>query len=202
MKPKPTIADLIRPCQLSPSSHRLDAVQKWSAQHGTLLHGGDTSVDPLTSLMRKIATSDTTPKVVKAVAWLLFEHGLRITEVLNIQKCDISRQGRIRIKGLKGSNDRIVTPIMFAQFWQSLPDFMLPLGSVYSRFYFYRWFKRIGIYDVFGNNKRFSVTHMFRHHLALSLKNEFDDTALTQRVLGHRSIKSTLHYEKERKRGV
>lgn len=55
----------------------------------------------------------------------------------------------------------------------------------------------MGVYKIFGDNKKYSVTHLFRHALALQFKEDFNDTQLTQKYLGHKNIKSTEHYEKK-----
>lgn len=137
--------------------------------------------------------------VLRAVIELQFFHGLRISEVLNVTPLDITRNGRIRIKGLKGSYDRFVVSSNFLEFWINTGQHLLPLSNTYSRFYFYREYKKLGIGAHFGNSVNKSVTHYFRHAVALDSQNKFDNLSDTKMVLGHKSIKSTEKYVTKRK---
>jgi len=180
-----------------PTTAGVNPVPNPSAQTTKLLHDQTKELAEITALLHNLLHNDVVPEPVKAVAALMFEHGLRITEVLRIEKGDISASGHIRIKGLKGSNSRVVLSNIRRKFWITSPDYMFPIGNTYSRFYFYRWFKKMGVYKIFGDNKKYSVTHLFRHALALQFKVDFNDTQLTQKYLGHKNIKSTEHYEKK-----
>lgn len=136
----------------------------------------------------------------KAVIELMFMHGLRISEVLNIDQSDISKSGAIRIKALKGSSFRVVQPALFKEFWLKNCSQLLPLRTVYSRFYFYRLFKRLGLYAYFGTNSNASVTHYFRHLKGLDIQESFNDWALTQSVLGHKNVNSTHYYGQKKQK--
>lgn len=194
---KSTNSDLILHDYKSSTSRGVNPVPIPSAQTTKLLHGSSKQIADITALLSNLLYNDVVPEPVKAVAALMFEHGLRITEVLRIESRDISPSGHIHIKGLKGSNSRVVLASTLRTFWTHSPDYMFPIGNTWSRFYFYRWFKKMGVYKIFGDNKKKSVTHLFRHALALHLKDEFDNTQLTQLYLGHKNIKSTEHYEKK-----
>jgi integrase len=138
-------------------------------------------------------------QVLRCVIELQFLHGLRISEVLNITSLDITRNGRIRIKGLKGSFDRFVVSSNFTEFWTVTGQHLLPLSTTYSRFYFYREYKKLGIGAHFGNSLNKSVTHYFRHAVALDSQEKFENLTDTKMVLGHKSIKSTEKYVTKRK---
>jgi len=130
----------------------------------------------------------------RAVLELQFLYGLRISEVLNITPSDISPQGLIKIRGLKGSESRIIYAVMFKAFWQLMRvnNWMIPKS--YNRFYFYRLYKKKGIYEVFGNNSKKSVTHFLRYNYLLSLLQQNMKIEEIQLILGHKSIRSTIHY--------
>lgn len=146
-----------------------------------------------------IAGSSGTPQVVSAVAELLWLNGARITEVLNIKGSDISSQGNIKIKGLKSSNDRILRTSEHRNFWLGMRNFTNNLGSVYSRFYFYREFKKRGISLNFHGYKNQAVTHAPRHLLIADLQTIDIELTTTKQTIGHKSIKSTEHYGKKNK---
>jgi integrase len=169
------------------------------AQTRTLLQPNDLDILPIIGRANELLLSNTLPRVLLAVIELQLFYGLRISECLNITTSDISNTGHIRIRGAKGSNDRIVIPYKFASFWQNEAKAILPIGKVYSRFWFYRQYKNLGLYAIFGNSKVKSVTHLFRHLNILSLKESFNETDLTRKFIGHKSIKSTMHYERKKK---
>lgn len=132
--------------------------------------------------------------IEKAVIELLMLNGLRISEVLSIKPSDVLPNGYIRINGKKGSNDRLITSNYFRTHWQTSFISLLPLHLYYSRFYFYRLFKKIGIYGRYGSNKYNSVTHYFRHEIVLSMQKSGVDDQLISEFLGHKSSKSLLYY--------
>lgn len=139
------------------------------------------------------------PDVVKAVVELQYRFGLRITECLNFTSSDIMADGSIRIRGLKGSSDRVVKPVTYAKLWVTCFLPLLPLHTTFSRFYFYRIYKAQGWSGKFCNSGLNSVTHYFRHMKALELLNKFNDIELTARELGHKSLKSTEYYAKKQR---
>lgn len=145
-----------------------------------------------------IIQNDKLPLVLRAVIELQFLHGLRISEVLNITASDITRNGRIRIKGLKGSFDRFVLSSNFIEFWTCSGIPLLPLCRCYSRFYFYREYKKLCIGARFGNSHNNSVTHWFRHAVALDSIETFHSINDTKIVLGHKNSKSTQKYVTKR----
>ena len=132
----------------------------------------------------------------KAVIELLYLYGLRISEVLKILPTDVAPTGQIFIKTSKTGEPRIVVPVEYTNFWANTGRLSLPLSNIYSRFYFYRLFKKLGYYSKYGNNDKYSVTHYFRHELVRNLEaNGFDRKAIAQ-FLAHRGLKSIGYYEK------
>lgn len=180
------------------SKPRVNSAITLGAQTTTLLQPDGEDILPIIARANELLLSNTLPRVLLAVIELQLFYGLRISECLNITSSDISNTGHIRIRGAKGSSDRIVIPYKFASFWQNEATAILPIGNVYSRFWFYRQYKNLGLYAIFGNNKVKSVTHLFRHLNILSLKKSFNETNLTRQFIGHKSINSTLHYERKK----
>lgn len=178
---------------------KVNAATSPRAQSGTLLRlQNATAVDSF-NLDAFISQQKSLTMTDKAVIELMYMWGLRVSEVLNITCADVSRTGNIRIKALKGSNFRVVRSSAYERFWLNADSSLLPLKTVYSRFYFYRLFKRIGLYGTFGNNKNKSVTHYFRHLQGLDVQNSFEDWELTASALGHKNVKSTLYYGQKKR---
>lgn len=128
---------------------------------------------------------------------LLFTNGLRVSEALSIRSADIASNGMVKVRGLKGSKDRICyTTLMSRELVALRSTGGLIFGNL-SRFYVYREFKKLGIsFSVPGMEKK-AVTHAPRHLFVLQAKASGWDTADTQAAIGHNSIQSTEYYERQ-----
>lgn len=130
----------------------------------------------------------------KAIIELQFLYGLRISEALNIHYSDVLFNGSIKIKGIKGSENRIVYPVQFRDFWIHLHNSSATIPASYNRFYFYRIYKKFGISGIMGSNTNTSVTHYLRYMFVKQLVDSGQDFQQIKHILGHKSIKSTIHY--------
>lgn len=171
------------------------SVSNLPAQSTKVLHGRGQVDTDLNVLYSQIAANKFTSELDMAVIELLMFYGLRISECLRIQPTDIKSNGYIRIKGVKGSKDRLVFPYNNAQYWLTTLKYQCPIGNVYSRFYFYRLFKRLGLYELFSGHKNKSVTHYFRQKLMRSLESENVERTTRSDFIGHKNKKSIEHYE-------
>ena len=165
------------------------------AQTNKLLQVDMHNADRITSIVSALLKNPDAPDVLKAVVELQFLYGLRISEVLNVESSDVSKSGYIKIRGLKNSNSRIVRPVNFLHFWIHTCKHLLPLVNTYSRFYFYRKYKELGLSVQYAGRKNNSVTHLFRHEVVNELQKSFDEIATTQKFIGHKNIKNTMLYE-------
>lgn len=181
------------------ADERTKSATKLSAQTIDLCSRSKSLVPSLNESFAKYKERADLIDIEKAVIELLMLNGLRISEVLNILPSDVLSNGYIKIKGLKHSNDRLVLPINYHQYWQTKFKSLLPLKLYYSRFYFYRLFKRIGIYSKYGNNKYNSVTHYFRHEIVLSMKASGINDLQISEFLGHKSKNNIKYYINEKK---
>lgn len=147
-----------------------------------------------------ISPANDTPVFLKAIIELMLLNGLRVSEVLNIKGADISASGIILVKGLKGSNNRFCSVSIYRDFWIKRRKIPETLGAVYSRFFLYREFKKLGISLLTNNSSKQAVTHAFRHMLvtgALSIEKDF---TAAKNLVGHKSTKSTHHYDNTSKK--
>lgn len=177
---------------------RIKPVVPSSAQTNKLLQENTDNVKRITSIVSNLLANPDAPDFFKAVVELQFTYGLRISEVLNIERSDVSSSGYIRIKGLKNSNSRIVRPANYLQFWQHSGSHLLPLFKTYSRFYFYRKYKELGLSMRYEGRSNSSVTHLFRHEVVQDLQRSFNETTTTQKFIGHKNIKNTQRYESKK----
>lgn len=130
----------------------------------------------------------------KAVLELQVLYGLRISEVLNIKPAQIMPSGQITIKGLKGSCDRFVVPVIYNQYWIQIAKSNCEISKSYNRFYFYRLYKKHGISKAFADNKKASVTHLLRYYYIANLVKSGKDIREIATIIGHKSLISTLVY--------
>lgn len=131
-----------------------------------------------------------------AILELQLLYGLRISEVLSIKSSDIMASGHIRIGGLKNSSSRIIVPVETRDWFLNQRGLNIFVFQDYDRFYIYRLYKKMGLHAVFHGRNKKSVTHLFRHLLIKSFKNNKINTDESQGFIGHKTEKSTRVYEK------
>lgn len=137
---------------------------------------------------------------VLAIAEIILRGGLRINDALGVIPSDVMFDGSLMVRQGKGSQPISVVPIVYRQFWFDFAKVEGHTDFVFSDKYFYRLFKKLGIYGKFGTNGNNSVTHYARHIRALSVSRNGIDTANITRALGHNSSRTASYYaKKERK---
>lgn len=134
------------------------------------------------------------PRYIKACIALMYEHGLRISELLAIREYDLSPLELIRIRSKKGSAQRIIKPTLYSQEWFRDTAYMPSLLKQLNRWYFHRLCIRYGFYFYMDNGKNRSTTHYFRHLYFLGLEISQWDKETIKNAAGHRSIKSQDYY--------
>lgn len=125
---------------------------------------------------------------------LQLHHALRISEVLGIKLHDISPRGFIKIKGLKGSYDRIVIPVHSIDLVKKYRQIGKNPFIDLDRYYVYREYKKLGIQVYLKENKKYAVTHLFRYLNTNHLFNEFGEGSEIQTYIGHKSPSMTRRY--------
>lgn len=121
---------------------------------------------------------------------------LRISEALSISSKNITSKGSIVIKGLKGSNDKLIDiPELRSFFIECRLNGVNPFSGL-SRFVVYRTYKKflINCYESYGSKT--AVTHGFRYAKVREVKEVENDLQLSSIVLGHKNINSTKHYDR------
>ena len=190
-----TFSDLEAILRVDSGKRRVKPVMASTAQTNKLLQVDTHNADRITSIVSTLFANSLAPEFLKAVVEMQFLYGLRISEVLNIERSDVSEAGYIKIKGLKNSNSRIVRPVNYMHFWLSSGRHLLPIVHTYSRFYFYRKYKELGLSVKYSGRVNNSVTHLFRHEVVSELQRSFNEIGTTQKFIGHKNIKNTMRYE-------
>ena len=173
---------------------KVKAVKRLSAQ--TSRPCDESTLRALQNILKNVCSRNNTQvgTYEKAIIELQFLYGLRISEALNIHFSDVLFNGSIKIKGSKGSENRIVYPVEYRDFWIHLHNSKATIPSSYNRFYFYRIYKKYGISGIIGDNVNTSVTHYLRFMFVQQLVSSGQDPEQLQQILGHKSIRSTIHY--------
>lgn len=182
-----------------PPKPRIDPDENPSAQSLGLLQNRQSFDNVLRTVEAFLTRNDEAPVFLRAVVELLFLNGLRISEVRKIRGTDITATGHIRIRSSKGSWSRMAVTGIYKSYWMRQKGRATALFIDYSRFWFYRQFKRYGIVLSHGAGFNDSVTHAFRHILLKAASAENIETETLQKYIGHKSIKSTKTYTNDKK---
>lgn len=137
------------------------------------------------------------PLPMRVIIDMQVRHGLRISKVLRITKLDLISIDKIRIKASKRGTDRLIS---YRDTFGYL-DFCKKTSSMpfkdYDRFFLYRAYRKEGIALFHDKDKKYSVTHAFRHLLVNQLVSEIEDNSLISDSIGHKSKKSLDNYIKK-----
>lgn len=170
-----------------------------SAQTSALCAAGSGREAAYQAAVTRFLVDSTQPVALRALVELMQVSGCRISQALSISRTNISKNGRITLKGAKGGVDVIATPILYKSFFYEFKDGLNCGFADYNRFFIYRVFKRNGIWLAGFTSEKKAVTHSFRH----ALVNDISSTSVTQEgianVLGHKSLKSQAYYVNKKK---
>lgn len=151
--------------------------------------------DKIALLIREVRN-----ETIECFVKLLVAHGLRVSDLLNVKHSDITSRGAIIVYQGKGSNKLIIQAGTCIDYILKCRESKLDPFTGYSRFFFYRLFKKYDIYQKSNGQKNYSVTHAPRKQLAQVMQKEgFTDEEI-KTALGHKSIRSTLYYTDNSKR--
>lgn len=128
---------------------------------------------------------------------LQYMSGCRISEALNVHADDCSEQGKILIRGLKGSKDRIVNCEELIPLILRAKELGWILFYGMNRFTAYRLLKGLGIQRLKKGRKRESVTHIFRDEHSKECRRIGATGDSLKDSLGHKTQKNTDFYGKD-----
>jgi len=128
-----------------------------------------------------------------------YEAGCRISEVLQIEYSDILRDGSVKIKAKKGSNDRIVNCSRIASYLIKCRNIRSNPFSSFNRFFIHRMYKQYGIIFKSENSTKMSTTHALRQLKAESIRQNTDSAELVSQSLGQKNSKNSRYYGKSEK---
>lgn len=175
-------------------------VQKLSAQYATMYAMGYNEDLVFKDVLFKLQHDKTLGHFDRIVIVLLAFHGVRISEALALHSNDVTKFGEVLIRGIKGSSNRIVRPIVEIDSFIFLGKNCVTIADYRSRFYYYRLFRKWGMYSKFGDNENVSVTHYFRHKYVLRQLDNGVSLEDIQKDIGHVNKSNTEIYAKREKK--
>lgn len=180
--------------KFNPNILRTNSVLKPSAQTIKLCDLGNQSKEKVTTIESVLGKVRNQSKAVQALVELQFRYGLRVSEVLNIRHMHIKSNGMVLVKGLKGSDSRVVYVFNNWEYLNFCKVNKIDPFKDLDRFFLYRLYKSVGfIYQSKGSSK-LSVTHSFRHKIIDSMRKSGVENEETAKFIGHKSEKNTENY--------
>lgn len=132
----------------------------------------------------------------KAILWLAYSTGMRVSEVVNLKICDVdSKQMIIHIRNAKGRKDRIVPlshgtlDVLRGYFKEYKPTEYLFNGQLKNTYSTTSCNKIVKKY--LGHDKHF---HLLRHSSFTSMLDGGTDLRIIQGIAGHKNYQTTTIY--------
>lgn len=173
------------------------AVSTPMVQNDTLCSAGQYQGPAIPDLESKLEHLSRIHMSASIFARIQLQGGLRVSELLNVKARDIDKLGRMKVKGLKGSNDRIVDINAHLGFLAPYIKAGFLPWEQWDRFVVYRAYKKAGIgLDIEGGVKK-AVTHALRHISTQLLEDNTEKMTAAKALLGHVSSSNTEIYVKQ-----
>lgn len=172
----------------------IKAVLKPSAQITTVCAVNEQLYDKVSTFMASIMIDSLCQPNELIVFELMLRYGCRVSECLNLCRADITNTGLCKIKGLKGSSDRVLQLIDTILLVNNSFFGNFPISYTTNRFRIYRLCKQFGINGIYGNNLKRSVTHFGRHRFVLDLINIGVDERNISQLIGHKNTNNIKYY--------
>lgn len=141
------------------------------------------------------------PKV-HLLCGIMFANGLRVSEALSLSWSNHIGGYQFKIKGLKGSGDRLVNLGEFQRLLGSPSSGVGLLFPELDRFYVYRCLKKIGFGYFLVDSNRQAVTHAFRHLYVQNLREHKIEDSSIKTIIGHKNESNTKRYGRGKKKGA
>ena len=145
----------------------------------------------------KIFSNYAIPYFQKLVIAVLFSSGCRVSEALALRKANFTESGQFVVRGSKRSESAVYQLASFDCFkfrYELINDSLL---ASLNRWHIYRLLRAFGVYSYFDGNQYASVTHYFRHLIALEQAKASFEAKVTSRTLRHKSLKNVEYYTKK-----
>lgn len=171
-----------------------ESVLKRRAPTTIPLHSRSDRAELFKDLEAKVLLSTAYAGTDKLLLYVMYLSGCRVSEALDIRPSRISPSGQVLLRGLKGSEDRVINVGSMKRY--GVDNIILASYDIElrSRFSMYRLLKRLGFAQYFGNSGVASVTHIFRHMYIREQAEQGIEVETMKRAIGHKNINNTKHY--------
>ena len=127
---------------------------------------------------------------------LLASNGLRVSEALAVKGFDCLFNGQVRIKGKKGSKDRLATTIESSSYFVRQASNSGLVFASYNRWFVYRELRKLGVRFQSSGSTNVSITHAFRHMFVKHLRQLGYSEVEIAKIVGHVNASNTELYGK------
>lgn len=155
-------------------------------------------VQEIVTKVNNLIASEKTAYPMRVLLSVMMDNALRVSEVIRISHYDIDNLGRICIKGMKGSADRIITSSRYKEYFLRCKSSQVDPFGLYNRYFLYRFFKNNGLILQFDKGTRNAVTHALRYISIKEMKQAGYKDETKQRFTGHKSRKNVEYYENKK----
>ena len=179
------------------ANYCIDDVPKSNAPINKLLQRPSERIRVKNELNIKFFSNYAIPYYQKLMIAVLFSSGCRVSEALALRKANFTESGQFVVKGLKKSESAVYQVASFDCFkfrYELINDSLL---ASLNRWHIYRLLRAFGVYSYFDGNQLASVTHYFRHLIALEQAEASFEAKVTSRTLRHKSLKNVEYYTKK-----
>ena len=130
---------------------------------------------------------------------LQLNSGARISEVLGIKPNDIMANGNVRLRGKKGSDNRIITGGEATEYLLKCRSTLTYPFSDYNRKFIWSIYKKFGIEIEVNTSGKKAVTHSLRHIMVNSARQIGIENKETAKYIGHKNESNTKNYGNTKK---
>lgn len=179
------------------SKARINSVSTLTAQTNKLCvdRNGYAVTELQESRMKALNRNE--PLHIRVIVSMLQLYGLRISEVLSLKPNNITVDGKVIIKGAKGSSDRLIVIPEYSKFFIDIRNSGYnPFVNV-NRFIIYRILKKYSLVAQSTYGSKNAVCHQFRYEFAKSINDVTGSINDTAQFIGHKKSSSTSHYIKQ-----
>ena len=127
---------------------------------------------------------------------LMESSGCRIGELLSATHQQITSQGKLLIKGLKGSNDRFISDSKCTQFLIKMKSIERNPFEGCNRFTARRHLQRVSLFTQKKGRKHLTMTGVFREAYAKEIREVDDNDTTVSKHIGHKVRSNGKHYGK------
>lgn len=175
---------------------RTNSDQNPSAQTNTLLQPVSGLIAPRSGLSEDLERNKGMLGAYYYLFCLMQSSGCRIAEILSSSYENVTSQGKLLIRGKKGSKDRLISDARVTEFLISMKELKLPPFFGCNRFTARRMLQRVSIFTHKKGRKNLTMTGIFRESYASEIREIEDNDSKVSELIGHRNPTNGKFYGK------